>query len=109
MALTIDPLFVGCTRPTMVWGVTYEAFIFNAGVTSICFLAAGNVFYFLIAIPVHAISYLVCAGEPRQFELLALWLKTKGRNMNRRRWRASSYCPLENFRAPEKNNGGDAL
>lgn len=102
MALTTDTLFVGCTRPTLVWGVTYEAFLFNAAITSIAFLGAGNVLYFLIALPIHAVCYLICAGEPRQFELIALWSKTKGRNLNRRLWQSSSYSPLEPFREQVK-------
>ena len=28
--LTADPLFVGATRPSMLWGVTYSAVMLNA-------------------------------------------------------------------------------
>lgn len=110
MALTTDTVFVGCTRPTLVWGVTYEAFLVNATITGIVFLAMGNIFYMLMAIPTHAICYLVCMNEPRQFELISLWMKTKGRNMNRRAWKGSSYSPLERFRettATKKTKGNE--
>jgi type IV secretion system protein VirB3 len=102
MALTTDTLFVGCTRPTLVWGVTYAAFIANAMVTAIIFLAVGNPLYIAVCIPLHAIAYLICANEPRSFELLYLWSITKGRNLNRRIWKSSSYSPFEPFRMPAK-------
>ena len=110
MALTTDTVFVGCTRPTLVWGVTYEAFLVNATVTGIVFLAMGNIFYMLMCLPIHAICYLVCINEPRQFELISLWMKTKGRNMNRRTWKGSSYSALERFREKQdtKKTKGNA-
>ena len=98
MALTPDTLFVGCTRPTMVAGVTFPAFIANAMLTAIVFLGANNLLYIGVCIPIHAIAYLICANEPRSFELLNLWSKTKGRNLNRRIWQSSSYSPFEAFR-----------
>ncbi len=98
MALTTDILFVGPTRPTMVAGVTFPAFLFNTMLSSIVFLAAGNILYLAVCIPIHAVAYLICLNEPRAFELLNLWAITKGRNLNRRLWGASSYSPFEPFR-----------
>lgn len=98
MPLTTDPLFVGPTRPTLVWGVTYEALIANGLITAIVFIAANNPLYLGVAIPIHGVCYLICATDPRAFEMLMLWSRTKGRNINRRVWRASSYSPLERFR-----------
>lgn len=66
MALTTDTLFVGPTRPTMVGGVVFPAFIANAMVTSIVFLGANNLLYIGVCIPIHAICYLICANEPCQ-------------------------------------------
>lgn len=98
MALTTDTLFVGPTRPTMVWGVTLPVFIVNAMATGIVFLGANNVLYLAVCLPIHAVAYLICLNEPRAFELILLWSKTKGRNLNRRLWQSSSYSPLEPFR-----------
>lgn len=98
MALTTDTLFVGPTRPTMVWGVTLPAFILNGMLSAMVFLAMNNVLYLGVCIPLHAVAYLICLNEPRAFELLYLWSITKGRNLNRRLWQSSSYSPLEQFR-----------
>ncbi|MBZ2207151.1 type IV secretion system protein VirB3 [Massilia soli] len=105
--LTTDTLFVGVTRPTMVAGVTLPAFLLNTMLSSIVFLAANNILYLSVCIPIHAVAYLVCLNEPRAFELLFLWAATKGRNLNRRLWRSSSYSPLEPFRAKARARAGD--
>jgi type IV secretion system protein VirB3 len=98
MALTTDTLFVGPTRPTMVGGVTLPAFILNGMLSAVVFLAANNILYLGVCVPIHAVAYLICLNEPRAFELLYLWSITKGRNLNRRLWQSSSYSPLEPFR-----------
>jgi len=103
MALTTDTLFVGPTRPTMVWGVTFPAFILNVMLSSMVFLAMNNILYLGVCVPIHGVEYLICLNDPRAFENLFLWAKTKGRNLNRRLWKSSSYSPLEPFRdKPEK-------
>lgn len=105
--LTTDPLFVGCTRPTMVGGVTYHAFGVNAMLTAIIFIGTSNIFYIAFGIPLHGFFYLLCKNDARIFELLQLWSITKGRNLNRRLWNSSSYSPLASFRelAPVKKKG----
>ncbi len=98
MALDADPLFAGVTRPTMRWGVSVEALIFNFMLTAIVFIASNNIFTLLIAIPVHAVSYLACLKDPRAFRLSYLWFITKGRSVSRRYWGASSAAPICNTR-----------
>jgi type IV secretion system protein VirB3 len=95
MAITHDTLFVAVTRPTLIGGVPYVAFIANAMISFLVFMATNNPLYLVIALPLHGIFYLMCAKEPRIFELLNLWSITKGRNLNSRFWNASSYSPFE--------------
>ena len=89
-----DPLFVGLTRPTMVWGVQFEAFVINGMLTAIIFLATGNPLYLLIAGPLHGICYVISLNEPRQFSLLFLWLMSKSKCRNRGYWKVNSYSPF---------------
>jgi len=94
-----DPLFLGCTRPSMIWGISYEAFIVCMMTAAIVFLGVGNPFYMLIYIPMHVVCYLVCLRDPRAFRLLALWLNTKGRCNTRNHWGGvSSSSPFFNTR-----------
>jgi type IV secretion system protein VirB3 len=94
--LMADPLFVAATRPPMRWGVTYAALLVNLVFTMECFLLTKNLLTLLIAIPIHGTCALLCAREPRIFDLLALWLRTRLFAVigNYRVWRASTACPL---------------
>lgn len=95
-ALTADPLFVGATRPPMRWGVTYSALLFNLVFTLEAFLLTGNLLTLLIAVPIHGLCALLCAHDPRYFDLLAMAVRTRlpAYLGNGRLWRAVSYAPL---------------
>ena len=89
-----DPLFVGITRPAMALGVTYGAALANGMVTVELFLLTRNLLALLICLPIHGILWILCAVEPRFFELLLLHVKTRrGRRASRAVWRASTYAP----------------
>ena len=96
--LTADPLFVGLTRPTMIGGVTYQAAILHMVVSTSALVLTKNPLHLAICLPIHAVFYAICARDPRAFELLQLWLQTKGWNLIARGfrsyWKASSYSPL---------------
>jgi len=94
--LTADPLFVGATRPPMRWGVTYTALLANGVVTMEIFLLTRNLLTLLLAAPIHGVCALLCARDPRFFDLALLWGRTRIPALlaNARFWRSSSYSPL---------------
>jgi type IV secretion system protein VirB3 len=94
--LTQDPLFVGATRPPMRWGVTYSALLFNMVFTMEVFLLTKNLLTLLLCLPIHGVCALLCARDPRFFDLLLLCARTRLPAVfaNLRFWRASSYSPL---------------
>lgn len=95
--LVADLLFVGMTRPPMVWGVTYSAMMANVVLTMEAFIVTKNLAWLLAFVPLHGLLYLLCLYEPRFFDLLQLWGRTRGCAWtagNLRHWRASSYSPL---------------
>ena len=94
--VTADPLFVGATRPPMRWGVTYSALLFNMVFTLEVFLVSKNLLILLVCAPIHGVSVLLCARDPRYFDLLLLWGRTRlpAAFGNLRLWKASSYSPL---------------
>src|ERR1700688_4835801 len=96
MGLTVDPLFVGATRPPMRWGVTYSALLFNMVLTMEAFLLTKNLLTLLMSAPIHGVCVLLCARDARFFDLVLLWTRTRLPALfaNYRVWRASSYCPL---------------
>jgi type IV secretion system protein VirB3 len=94
--LTADPLFVGATRPPMRWGVTYSALLVNGVFTMELFLLTKNLLTLALALPIHGICALLCARDPRFFDLLVLWGRTRIPALlaNARLWKASTYSAL---------------
>ncbi len=94
--LTADPLFVGATRPPMRWGVTYSALLFNMVFTMEAFLLTRNLLTLLLCAPIHGICALLCTRDPRFFDLVLLWGRTRlpARLATLQVWKASSYSPL---------------
>jgi type IV secretion system protein VirB3 len=94
--LTADVLFVGATRPPMRWGVTYAALLCNLVFTMEAFLLTRNLLTLLVCLPIHGVCALLCARDPRFFDLLLLWGRTRLPAMltTLRLWRASSYSAL---------------
>jgi type IV secretion system protein VirB3 len=94
--LTADPLFVGATRPPMRWGVTYSALLFNVIFTMEAFLLTRNLLTLLMCAPIHGVCALLCARDPRFFDLLLLRGRTRLPAVltTLRVWKASSYSPL---------------
>ncbi len=91
-----DPLFVGATRPPMRFGVTYGALLLNVGLAMESFLLSRNLLVLLLMIPLHGICMMLCARDPRYFNLLLMAVKTRflGYFCSARFWRGASYSPL---------------
>lgn len=91
-----DPLAVGMTRPPMRWGVTYTAMVANIVLTMQAFLISRQLLWLFAALPIHGICMLLCAREPRWFDLATLWVRHRVPAMMGTwfYWRASSYSPL---------------
>ena len=94
--LIADPLFVGATRPPMRWGVTYSALLVNGVLVMEIFLLTKNLLTLLLAAPIHGVCALLCARDPRFFDLALLWGRTRIPALlaNARVWKSSSYSPL---------------
>jgi type IV secretion system protein VirB3 len=93
---TVDPLFVGATRPPMRWGVTYSALLVNGVCTLEVFLLTKNLLTLGLSIPIHGLCALLCARDARFFDLALLWGRTRIPALlaNARYWKASGYAPL---------------
>lgn len=58
MRLTEDTLFLACTRPAMIAGVTMEAMALNVMFSCILFLVAGSILYGLVALPILSLIHI---------------------------------------------------
>jgi type IV secretion system protein VirB3 len=80
----------------MRWGVAYAALLFNLVFTMEAFLLTKNLLTLLLSVPIHGVCALLCARDPRFFDLVLLWGRTRMPAVlgNLWVWRASSYSPL---------------
>ena len=94
--VTADPLFVAVTRPPMRFGVTYVAILINAAIVMEVFLLTRNLLVLLLALPIHGVCMLLCARDPRVFDLLLMWARTRlmAWFCSIRYWKGASYSPL---------------
>lgn len=94
--IDVDPLAVALTRPSTILGVPYEACVINVLVSVEALSLTENLLWLLMCIPVHGICYLITLNDPRTFELLMLYARTKLGTLiaSRCYWSASSYGPL---------------
>lgn len=94
MSLQVQPVFLGATRPTMLFGVTLDFFVANIVLAATVFFGTGNMFWMLLIVPLHGIAWVLCRNEPRMLSLVGMWSKTKGACLTRAYWKASSTAPL---------------
>lgn len=99
VALEEDVLFLACTRPAMIAGVTMEAMGVNIIATTILFIVAGSIAWALIGFALHALFKAVIKQDHNMFRILVAWLETRGRSRNGIYWGGSSPTPLRLVRS----------
>jgi type IV secretion system protein VirB3 len=83
--LKADPLFIGLTRPTMIFGVSIQYVMLNMMICVVLFIQTSEIGIIFVALIVHLIGYLLCFKEPRFMELYL----NKGSKCNQ--------CPNKSF------------
>jgi len=80
----------------MRWGVTFSALLVNLVFTMETFLLTKNLLTLLIALPIHGVCALLCLRDPRFFDLMLLWGRTRlpAYATTLRYWKASSCSAL---------------
>ena len=92
--LTEDPLFLACTRPAMIAGVTMEAMGLNGMATMIAFIGSGSFWALLVGVVVHGVCRQIVRVDHNAFRILAAWAETRGRCRNTPFWGGSTVSPL---------------
>ncbi len=81
-----DSLFLGLTRPSMIFGVSYLYATLNGVLSLLAFIITSKFIYLMVVMPVlHTIAYLICLKEPMAIEMFLV----KTRNF--------SFCPNRLF------------
>jgi type IV secretion system protein VirB3 len=86
-----DPLFVGLTRPTMIFGVSIQFAMLNILISSISFVMTSSFKILPIAFLIHAVGYILCFKEPRFLELYLNKFQKCNLCSNKQYYGANSY------------------
>jgi type IV secretion system protein VirB3 len=95
-----DPLFKGCTRPAMLWGVPLVCALMVGGgilVPAIWALLASppvGVGILQLMIPIFVAMRVITRNDDQRLAQLALRLRIGLRQRNRRFWGAHAYMPV---------------
>lgn len=92
-SVTTDPLFVGLTRPTMFFGVSFKMFFLNFFVGLLSYINAPGLKVIFIAIVLHIIAYILCFKEPLILEIFLKKGQKCTRCSNKGYHGANSYDP----------------
>ena len=107
-ALDEDTLFLACTRPAMIAGVTMEAMGMNIMLTTILFIIAGSIAYALVGVVFHLLSRALTKHDHNMFRVLLAWVETRGRSRNSSYWGGSTVSPLRVVRRYSERDLGFA-
>lgn len=68
-SVSTDPLFVGLTRPTMIFGVSFKFFFLNFFVSLMAYINSPGLMVIGVALALHLFAYIICFKEPLFLEL----------------------------------------
>lgn len=88
-----DLLFIGLTRPQMLFGVTYAYLIANGVAATELFLVFKSAWVLVAALALHAVGWLACLRDPRIFDLWIVKVQRCPRIPNYKVWGCNSYRP----------------
>lgn len=108
VSLEEDTLFLACTRPAMVGGVTMEAMGINVILTTILYILAGSIAYALVGIVFHLVFKTLVKHDHNMFRVLVAWVETRGRSRNGSFWAGSTVTPLKLVRHFDERDLGIA-
>lgn len=91
--LQADPLFVGLTRPPMLFGVSYTFALLNGFILMLTFVMTTDFKYLVLMFPIHGLGYYLCSKEPLFLELYKIKAEKCSRSKNRFYHGANSYDP----------------
>lgn len=89
--ITSDPLFVGLTRPTMIFGVSIQYAMLNMMIAVTAFIQKSSIYIIFLAAIVHLVGYLLCFREPRFMELYLNYAGKCNQCPNKSYYGANSY------------------
>lgn len=103
-----DTLFIACTRPAMIAGVTMEAMGMNIMLTTILYIVAGSIANLAVGVVFHLIFRALVKHDHNMFRILLAWVDTRGRSRNSAFWGGATLSPLKLARKYDERDLGFA-
>lgn len=89
--ITADPLFVGLTRPSMIFGVSIQYAMLNLMMAVTMFIQKTSIYIVFIAAAVHLVGYILCFKEPKFMEIYLNYSAKCNQCPNKSYYGANSY------------------
>lgn len=89
--VSTDPLFLGLTRPPMIFGVSFRFFFLNFFVSVITYINAPGLKVLAVALLMHLLGYIICFKEPLFLEIYIKRAEKCGSTSNGRLHGGNSY------------------
>ena len=89
--MNYDPLFVGLTRPTFIFGVSFQYAIMNLMVCGAAYVFKSSLKIVLLGFFLHFVGYVVCMKEPKFMEIFLTKSSKCSKCLNRSHYGANSY------------------
>jgi type IV secretion system protein VirB3 len=90
-SVSSDPLFVGLTRPTMIFGVSVQFGMLNMMIFVLAFIQTSSFRIIPLAFLIHGIGYILCFKEPRFMEIYINKFDKCNQCSNRMYYGSNSY------------------
>lgn len=88
-----NPLFVGLTRPAMLFGVSYSFCILNGLVCMMFFIFTSKFQYIALMFPIHGLGFYLCSKEPLFIDLFIIKSSKCSKCKNKFYHGANTYDP----------------
>ncbi|MDE2933022.1 MAG: VirB3 family type IV secretion system protein [Chloroflexota bacterium] len=89
-----EPLYLGLTRPSMLFGVPASMAIFSLVIVLGIWFNTEEEAVLLLILPLHGAAWMMCREDERIFDLAMAWLDAELRGgRTRGHFRARSYGP----------------
>lgn len=86
-----DPLFVGLTKPPLIFGVSFSFAMVNMMISTIIYIQMSSIKIIFIAFIIHMIGYILCFNEPLFIEIYANKAQNFTKCKNTKDYKGNSY------------------
>ena len=89
----LTPVILGLTKPPMMFGIPYTAFILLVGLTVIGFLLFNSIWAIVLAPFIYIALFTICSQDVMVLDILQVTASKTPNTPNKAFWGTNSYSP----------------